>query len=98
MLSITMVYFISMKKSEPKKLPEFNSLKKLVEFFETHDLGEYWDQMPEAEIDIEIKKRKHTFTIDEDIAVKLTEIARTKRVPAEELIKLWLKEKVSEVV
>ncbi|KFI36339.1 hypothetical protein HY00_00160 [Peptococcaceae bacterium SCADC1_2_3] len=86
-----------MIKGSSKKLPKFSSVGELVNFFEKHDLGEYWDQMPEAEFDIEIKKRKHTFTIDEDIAIKLTEIARSKRVPAEELVNLWLKEKISEV-
>jgi len=85
-----------MKESKLKKFPKFSSIEELVNFFDTHDLGEYWDQMPEASFDINIKKRKHIFTIDEDIADKLAEIAKSKKVPSGELINLWLKEKISE--
>ncbi len=45
-----------MEKSKIKSIPKFSSLDELVAFFETHDMGEYWDQMPEAHIEIEIKK------------------------------------------
>lgn len=44
-----------MIKGSSKKLPKFSSIGELVNYFEKHDLGEYWDQMPEAEFDIEIK-------------------------------------------
>jgi hypothetical protein len=29
-------------------------LVEFVEFFETHDMGEYWDSMPEAHFDVEM--------------------------------------------
>jgi len=35
------------------------SLDELVEFFDTHDLSEYWDQMPEAHFEIDIKTKTH---------------------------------------
>lgn len=38
-------------------MPHFASLDELVEFFDTHDLGEYWDQMPEAHFEVDIKRR-----------------------------------------
>ena len=85
-----------MKGSKYKKFPRFSSIEELVEFFDTHDLGDYWDQMPEAHFDIDIKKIRHIFTIDEEIANKLTELARSKGIPSEALINLWLKEKVEE--
>lgn len=37
-----------MTKGKSDKLPKFDSPDKLVEFFSTHDMGEYWDKMPEA--------------------------------------------------
>lgn len=87
-----------MKKSKSKKFPRFSSIEELVEFFDTHDLGDYLDQMPEAHFDIDIKKRRHTFAIDGEIANKLTELAKSKGIPSEALINLWLKEKVEEKV
>ena len=53
--------------------------------------------MPEAHFDTDIEKRRHVFAIDEEIADKLTEIAKSRKVPSEALINLWLKENISEV-
>ena len=50
-----------MEKSKTKSIPKFGSLNELVAFFETHDMGEYWDQMPEAHFDIDIKKGRTSF-------------------------------------
>ena len=85
-----------MAKSKPKSIPKFTSLDKLVEFFDTHDIGEYWDAMPEVHFDIDIKKRTHLFALDEDLAKRVTAIARAKRIPSKMLINEWLREKVFE--
>jgi len=85
-----------MAKSKSRPMPTFTSLDKLVEFFDTHDMGEYWDDMPEVHFDIDIKRRTHLFALDDDLANRVTEIARAKRVPSKTLINEWLREKVLE--
>ncbi len=85
-----------MARSKSKPIPEFGSLDKLVEFFETHDMGEYWDDMPEAHFDIDIKRRSHVFALDEDLAARLTAIAKARRISSKTLINEWLREKVLE--
>jgi hypothetical protein len=77
--------------SKSKPLPKFESLDELVEFFDTHDLGEYWDQMPEVHFDVDIKTSKHLVAIDEEIIPRLNEIAKSKRVSSERLINTCLK-------
>jgi len=77
-------------------MPKFGSIDELIEFFETRDLGEYWDQMPKAHFDVDIKKRTHIFAINEELADKLTEIARAKQIPSGTLVEAWLREKVLE--
>lgn len=79
-----------MARSKSNSLPKFSSLEELVEFFDTHDMGEYWDSMPEAHFEINI------FALDEDLAERLTAIAKAKHVPSERLINTWLKEKLFE--
>jgi len=74
----------------------FASLDELVEFFDTHDLGEYWDQMPEAHFEVDIRGRTHLFAIDEELASKLTRIARARQISSEALIHSWLREKILE--
>jgi hypothetical protein len=78
-----------------QQLPSFASLDEMVEFFDTHDMGEYLDGMPEAHFDVNLQRRTHLVAIDEEIASKLTEIARREDVPAEALVNSWLKEKLS---
>lgn len=87
-----------MEKSKSRALPHFRSLDELVKFFDTHDLGEYWEEMPEAHFEVDIKKRIHLFVLDAELAGKLTKIARTRKTPSEILIKTWLKEKLHEQV
>ncbi len=86
-----------MEKNRSKTLPRSKSVKELVNFFETHDVGDYWEQMPEAHFDVNIKKRKHLVALEEDIVDKLTEIAKAKRVSSESLINTWLKDKLRRV-
>ncbi len=72
------------------------SLDELVEFFDTHDMGEYWDQMPEVHFEVDIKTRTHLFAIDEDLATELSEIARLRQTPSQMLVNSWLREKILE--
>ena len=85
-----------MSKSKSKTLPRFGSLDELVKFFDTHDLGEYWTEMPEAHFEVEIKRKTHLFAIDTELANKLTEIAESREISSEALINVWLKEKIQE--
>ena len=83
-----------MAESKSQNMPNFASLDDLVEFFDTHDLGEYWDGMPEAHFEVDIQRRTHLFALDEELADKLTEIALSRQVPSTELINSWLREKI----
>ena len=42
-------------------MPKFSSLGELVEFFDTHDLGEYWDSMPKAHLAALLRHRSARF-------------------------------------
>ena len=86
------------RESKSKPLPEFKSLNELVEFFDTHDLGEYWHEMPEVNFEVDLKKRTHLFSIDSELAVRLTEIAKTRQISSQALVNGWLKEKIMQQV
>jgi hypothetical protein len=85
-----------MAKSKPKTRPHFRSLDELVKFFDTHDLGEYWDEMPEVHFEVDIKRRTHLFALDAELADKLTEIAKSRQMSSDSLLNAWLKEKIQE--
>jgi hypothetical protein len=83
-----------MEKNKAKALPRSKSVKELVEFFDTHDMGDYWEKMPKAHFDVNIKKRKHWVALEGDIVDKLAQIAKSKKVSSESLINAWLKDKI----
>lgn len=83
-----------MPRNRSKTLPSFSSVRKLIDFFDTHDMGRYWDRMREAHFDVNIKRRRYLVAIDEAIMVKLAEMARARKVSSQTLINSWLKEKL----
>lgn len=84
-----------MAENEASPLPPFRSLEELVEFFDAHDMGEYWDRLPEAHFEVDIKRRHCLVAIDEDLLSKLSEIAKSRQVSVEVLIDAWLRERVA---
>jgi hypothetical protein len=61
-------------------LPSHASLDELVDFFDTHDMGNYPDKMPEVEFTVNLKSSRHLVALEEEVASRLTEIARTQQV------------------
>jgi predicted HicB family RNase H-like nuclease len=60
-------------------------------------MGEFWDEMPEVHFDVDIKSKRYLISVDESLMSKLSEIAKLQQVSLEDLVNLWLKEKVLEV-
>lgn len=81
--------------NDSRKLPSFASLDELVEFFDSRDLGEFEEDLPEAHFDVELQRKTHLIEIDEETNNRLTEIAQQEATPAESLVNSWLKEKIS---
>jgi CopG antitoxin of type II toxin-antitoxin system len=76
------------------KLPDFNSLEKLTDFFDDNDMGDYWQAMPEVDFEITIAKKTRLVAIEETLADRLAKVAREKHMSPEVLIQAWLKEKL----
>jgi translation initiation factor RLI1 len=85
-----------MAENKVKILPNFEALDELVEFFDNHDLGEYFDQMPEVDFEVDIKQQIYLITLETELANKLTEIAKSRRTSSEELVNTWVREKILE--
>lgn len=47
-----------MAESKSKKLSSFPTVNDCVEFFDSHDMGDYWEQMPEAEFEVNLKSKE----------------------------------------
>jgi hypothetical protein len=85
-----------MVKSDATELPAFQSLDELVNFFDSHDLGDYLDQMPQANFTVNIQQRVYQIVLDYELADRLATIARTKHTSSAKLVETWVREKILE--
>lgn len=74
-----------------------SSYEEIGEFWDTHDLDEYWDQTHPVEFEIDIQSSKIYFAVDNVLSTELSEVARKRGVSAETLLNLWLQEKLMEI-
>ncbi|MEK6287474.1 MAG: CopG family antitoxin [Acidobacteriota bacterium] len=72
------------------------SYKEMGEFWDTHDLGDYWDQTTPVEFEVDIQSEAVYYPIEPNLSAKISRIAKKRGVPAETLLNLWLKEKLGE--
>jgi hypothetical protein len=84
-----------MAENDSKRLPPFASLDELVDFVDTHDMGEYERDLPDVHSNVNIQRKTRLVAIDEETNDRLTEIAQQEKTPAQSLVNSWLKEKLS---
>ncbi len=72
------------------------SYKEIGEFWDTHDLGDYWDQTKPVEFEVDIQSEAIYYAIEPKLSAKISRIAKKRGVAAETLLNLWLKEKLGE--
>jgi hypothetical protein len=71
------------KKREP--IPEqFESVEEAADFWDTHSLADYWDQVHEVEIEVRAHRRRRV-TLDPDIWDQIVNQARIRGVSSETL-------------
>ncbi len=84
----------SKKKIEP--IPdEFKTIMEASDFWDKHDITEYWDDTKEVKFKVSLKKEPKYIALEESIAKKALAMAKKKHVSIETLVNLWLKEKLS---
>jgi len=86
-------------KKERDPIPEhFKSIEEAAEFWDSHDLGDYWDLTKEAEFEAGIQRRVFLTALEPELAKRLSDCARKQGVSTETLINVWLSEKLAESV
>ena len=85
-----------MEENNSRQSTPFASLDELIEFFDANDVGDFLEQKPEVNFEVNLQKRTHLVAIDEKIAGRLNKIAKQEKTSAESLIDSWLKEKISD--
>mgnify|MGYP001577457443 CR=1 FL=1 len=77
--------------------PSFKSIKEASDFWDTHDISDYWEETKEVKFKITLRKEPKYVALEDEIARKVFKTAKKKRISLETLVNIWLKEKVSQV-
>jgi hypothetical protein len=86
-----------MPKAKKRELPKHSrTLEKAGEFWDAHDLVDYWDQTEEVAMSFRFKRRRHLFGIEPALARKLHAVAAARGISPETIANLWLREKLNE--
>ena len=88
---------IAENKSENKSLPKFDSVDELADYFDTHDMSEHWEYLPEAEFAVNLQKKSCLVSVDSDVMKRLAEVARAQHTSTEVLVNSWLREKTAQI-
>ena len=72
------------------------SYKEIGEFWDTHDLTEFWDQTKKTSFEVDIESEVTYYSLDKRLAEKVQIIAQKRGVSADTLINLWVQEKLLE--
>ena len=85
-----------MKKRD--KIPEFNNLKEMADFWDNHDFTDFEDEFEEAPgIKFDIKDRRY-LPISLEMYEKMESIAQKKGISVERLMRTWVEEKLVDLI
>jgi hypothetical protein len=70
------------------------SYRAIGEFWDTHDLADYWDQTRPVESKINIQSEETYYPLDTNLSKQVGSIAKRRGVSPETLLNLWIQEKL----
>ena len=77
-------------------ISKIKSYKEIGDFWDTHDLSDFWDQTKKVEFGVDIQSEIIYCSLDKKLAEKVQSIAQRRGVSADTLINLWVQEKLQE--
>jgi hypothetical protein len=77
------------------RLPKTDSIRKLAEFWDSHDLTDFEEELEEVTEPVFVRRTAITVPLDAHEAKAIERLARAKGVSREELVRAWVVEKVA---
>jgi hypothetical protein len=77
-------------------LSKARSYTEIGEFWDTHDLTEYWEQTRPAEFEVDIRSEVTYYALESTLSAEVKVLAERRGVTPETLLNLWVQEKLRE--
>ena len=75
-------------------ISQAKTYQEIGEFWDTHDVTDYWDQTESVEFEVDIQSEARYYTLDEPLMDEVSKIALQKGLSVSELVNLWIKDRV----
>ena len=76
------------------KTLHFETYEEAAEWFDTHDMTDYEDQLTPVDVEFDLRKNRNWVELDGEIAKNLRELAKEQHVSTRTLVNEFLKEKL----
>ncbi len=87
-----------MTKQNFKKIPKFKNYQEEAQFWDTHDISDYWEQGKSVKIKTSFPlSTRLELRIDGESAKKLADEARRKGLGPSTLARMWIKERLTNI-
>jgi hypothetical protein len=83
-------------KRNKSSISDAETYQEIGEFWDDHDLADYWDKIEPVEFEVEIQSNTIYFPVESNLSTKLAAAAKKHGVSPETLVNLWLQEKIAE--
>lgn len=83
-------------KKDKSSISKAGSYKDIGEFWDTHDLADYWEKTQAAEFEVDIGSEMTYYPLDTTLSAKVRSIAKQRGITPETLLNLWVQEKLQE--
>ena len=83
------------EKNRKSRIPEFKTIEEEAEFWDTHDLADYWDEFKPVKVRFADKLfDRVTIPVDADALAQLDALAREEELNATALARRWVLERL----
>lgn len=86
-----------MRKQNSSSLSRAKSYKEIGEFWDAHDLADYWNETEEAEFAVDIESEVTYYAVGKKLSEQVRSIARKEGISADTLLNLWVQEKLRQI-
>jgi len=67
------------------------------EFWDEHDLSDYWDKTRPARVDVDLESEKSLYAVEKGLSETIRREAKERGVSPHTLVNLWLQEKIQKL-
>jgi hypothetical protein len=83
-------------KQNKNSLSHSTSYQETGNFWDEHDLSDFWDKTKEESFEVEIDSEVTYYAVDKILSKKIQVLAQKRGVAPDTLINLWVQEKLQE--